>query len=75
MRFKVLLGVVLILLGAALSLFLWDARFHWFQGGPLGLLLIAVGVFEVAEEFLRGRRRPEGPEPGGDEADRGQNRD
>lgn len=57
MRFKILLGIALIVAGAVLSLFFWDSEYYWFRGGPLGLLLIVVGVFDVGEQLWRARGR------------------
>lgn len=57
MRFKISVGMATAVVGAVLSLFFWDLDFGWFQGGPLGVLLVAVGVFEVGEGLWRSRRR------------------
>lgn len=55
MRIKILLGMLLVVAGAVLSIFFWDLEYGWFQGGPLGILLILVGVYEVGEDLWRSR--------------------
>ncbi|WP_017571020.1 hypothetical protein [Nocardiopsis halotolerans] len=57
MRFRILLGVTLVVVGAVLALFFWNTDFFWFRGGPLGVLMLVVGVFEVGEQLWRARRR------------------
>ncbi|WP_080671599.1 hypothetical protein [Salinispora cortesiana] len=56
MAFKLVLGLALVIVGAVLRLFLPDSKLFWFQGGPLGLVLILVGVIDLFEA-LRPRRR------------------
>lgn len=57
MRFTVLLGVVVTATGAVLALFFQDLEFYWFQGGPLGVVLMIVGAFEIGEGAGRAKRR------------------
>lgn len=57
MRIKIFLGLALAVIGATLSIFFWDLEYGWFQGGPLGVLLLLVGLFEVGEELWRSRGR------------------
>lgn len=54
---RIALGVVLVLVGALLALVLPELRFLWFEGRPLGILLVIVGVVEGGEAFLRARRQ------------------
>lgn len=56
MAFKLVLGLALIIVGAVLRLFFPDTELLWFQGGPIGLVLILVGVIDLLEA-LRHRRR------------------
>ncbi|WP_017622805.1 hypothetical protein [Nocardiopsis chromatogenes] len=55
MGFKTIIGLALVAAGAILSIFFWDLEFYWFQGGPLGLLLILIGVLDLGDEFRRSR--------------------
>ncbi|GAA2013078.1 hypothetical protein GCM10009799_46780 [Nocardiopsis rhodophaea] len=55
MRFKLILGLTLIAAGAVLALFFWDFEYRWFQGGPLGLLLILLGVLDLGDEYRRSK--------------------
>ncbi|WP_017539360.1 hypothetical protein [Nocardiopsis halophila] len=55
MSLKALIGLVLVAAGAVSALFFWDLEFLWFQGGPLGVLLILLGVLDLADEFRRSR--------------------
>lgn len=64
MRSKALIGFVLVAAGAVSALFFWDREFLWFQGGPLGVLLIFLGVLDLADEFRRSRGHRSGPLPG-----------
>lgn len=57
MHFRILLGVTLSVVGAVLALFFWNTEFFWFQGGPLGVLMVVVGVFDLVEHIWRARRR------------------
>jgi len=60
-RIKNILGIVLIVVGAVLAAFFWSARFMWFQGGPIGLLFIGLGGFELWESRRpASRARPRG---------------
>ncbi|MDA2814569.1 hypothetical protein O4J56_28255 [Nocardiopsis sp. RSe5-2] len=66
MEFKAVIGLVLVAAGAVLALFFWDREFLWFQGGPLGALLVLLGVLDLADEFRRSRgRESRGPADGG----------
>lgn len=56
MAFKLVLGLALIGGGAVLALLFRDAEMLWFRGGPLGLVLIFLGVIDLFEA-LRPRRR------------------
>lgn len=61
MKFKTVLGLVLIVVGAVLAIFFWDLHIQWFQGGPFGLLLIGLGVWDLIDEVNRSRgRAPKG---------------
>ncbi|WP_036555539.1 hypothetical protein [Nocardiopsis sp. CNT312] len=57
MGFRIGFGAVLVAVGAALALFFWDLGFFWFQCGPLGLVIIAVGLFDVGQALLARRKR------------------
>ncbi|MDH6677450.1 hypothetical protein M2284_001648 [Rhodococcus sp. LBL1] len=46
-RLAAAFGMLLIVAGAALWLFARDAEFFWFRGGPLGVVLVVVGVIDV----------------------------
>ena len=50
------LGVAVIVVGGVLALFFRDMEFLWFRGGPLGVVLVLVGILELAESARRGRR-------------------
>lgn len=39
----------LVALGAVMAVFFWDLRVFWFQGGPLGLFLIVLGLWDLWE--------------------------
>lgn len=52
---KRVLGVSLVGAGAVLAAFFPDLEFIWFRGRPLGIVLIVVGAFELAESLRRGR--------------------
>lgn len=60
MKFKAILGVMLIVAGAVLVLFFWDLRVQWFQGGPVGVLLMTLGVWDLWDGFKpsKGRKKP-----------------
>ena len=51
-------STVLIVVGAVLALFFWDLQVFWFQGGPIGCLLMVLAVFDVWE--LRRATTPKG---------------
>ena len=58
---KLILGLVLVVAGAVLAIFFWELRLAWFQGGPIGLVLIALGVLELWEIQRRKKgHRPQG---------------
>ncbi|QII05242.1 hypothetical protein BH93_07490 [Rhodococcoides fascians A25f] len=40
-------SIVMIVVGAVLALFFWDLRVFWFQGGPLGCVLMVLAVVDV----------------------------
>lgn len=46
--------------GVLLSIFGWDWRWLWFQGGPLGLVLVAVGGAELLVGKVSRRPRADG---------------
>ncbi|MFG2173788.1 hypothetical protein ACGFMO_20870 [Streptomyces niveus] len=52
---KRVLGISLVGAGAVLAAFFPDLEFIWFRGRPLGIVLIVVGAFELAESLRRGR--------------------
>ncbi|WP_433607191.1 hypothetical protein [Prescottella agglutinans] len=47
LRLAAVFGVLLVVAGAALWLFARDTEFFWFRGGPLGVVLVVVGVIDV----------------------------
>lgn len=49
MNFKKILGIGCLVAGGVLAVFFWDLKFKWFQGGPIGLLLIVIGLFDLRE--------------------------
>ncbi|MCX4673503.1 hypothetical protein OG453_43880 [Streptomyces sp. NBC_01381] len=51
MNFKRVLGIVLLAAGAVLTIFFWDLKYEWFQGGPFGSLLLILGAIDLAESF------------------------
>lgn len=63
---RMLVGDALLVAGAVLALAFPDLRFFWFQGRPLGILLIIIGVIDVAENVRRKRTR--GPERSSDDS-------
>lgn len=63
---RMLVGAALLVAGAVLALAFPDLRFFWFQGRPLGILLILIGVIDVAENVRRKRTR--GPERSSDDS-------
>jgi len=56
MNTRYLIGTTLIVAGAVLALLIPDLTFLWFTGRPLGILLIAIGAFELGEKFFHERR-------------------
>lgn len=46
---KKLLGFVSITAGVILTVFCWELSILWFQGGPLGIVLIGLGVLDLWE--------------------------
>ncbi|KIZ19541.1 hypothetical protein [Streptomyces natalensis] len=57
MNFKRILGIALICAGAILAIFFWDLKYQWFKGGPLGVLLLIIGVIDLAESFRSADRK------------------
>ncbi len=57
---KVLGSAALIVVGVCLWVFARDTELLWFRGGPLGVVLVAVGVVDlVGSLWSRDRRRVE----------------
>lgn len=57
---KVLGSAALIVVGVCLWVFARDTEFLWFRGGPLGVVLVTVGVVDlVGSLWSRDRRRVE----------------
>lgn len=50
------LGLVLVVVGLVLALALPDTELGWFRGRPLGVVLVVVGVLDLAESWSRRRR-------------------
>ena len=50
-------SIVLIVVGAVLALFFWDLRVFWFQGGPLGCVLMVLAVVDVWDSRRGADRR------------------
>ncbi|OZF46945.1 hypothetical protein [Rhodococcus sp. 14-1411-2a] len=42
-------SIVMIVVGAVLALFFWDLRFFWFQGGPIGCVLVVLAMVDIRE--------------------------
>ncbi|OZE27860.1 hypothetical protein CH262_07945 [Rhodococcus sp. 05-2255-1e] len=40
-------SVVMIVVGAVLALFLWDQHMFWFQGGPIGCVLMVLAMLDL----------------------------
>ncbi|WP_206486697.1 hypothetical protein [Rhodococcus sp. KRD162] len=40
-------SIAMIVAGAVLALFFWDLRVLWFQGGPIGCLLLVLATVDV----------------------------
>lgn len=60
MTLKTVFGLALIAIGSALAIFFWELHFAWFQGGPIGLVLVALGLIDLwgARPRKGGDRRP-----------------
>lgn len=56
-RFAAGFGVLLVVAGAALWLFARDTEFFWFRGGPLGAVLVVVGVIDIVSALRTDRRK------------------
>ncbi|WP_170981596.1 hypothetical protein [Nocardioides dongxiaopingii] len=52
---QTLLGLALLVAGAVLALGFPEQELGWFRGRPLGLVLAAVGVLDLAEAQWRRR--------------------
>ncbi|MER8221545.1 hypothetical protein ABTZ58_13330 [Streptomyces sp. NPDC094143] len=55
---KRVFGLAAIVAGAVLAVFFPDLEFAWFEGRPLGLILIVLGGIELWESTRR--RKPKG---------------
>ena len=53
--FDYFIGVLLVVVAAALLLFFRDTEFGWFRGQPLGVVLGVLGVLDLVNAT---RRRP-----------------
>ena len=42
-------SIVVIVVGAVLALFFWDQHMFWFQGGPIGCVLVVLAMVDVWE--------------------------
>ncbi|MDZ7918349.1 MAG: hypothetical protein U5N21_02275 [Rhodococcus sp. (in: high G+C Gram-positive bacteria)] len=42
-------SIVMIVAGGVLALFFWDLRVFWFQGGPIGCVLVVLAMVDVWE--------------------------
>ncbi|WP_229054599.1 hypothetical protein [Aeromicrobium sp. Leaf350] len=51
-----LTGTLLVLVGAVLALVFPDAEFAWFTGRPLGVVLVIVGVVDLAQGITERRK-------------------
>ncbi|MDT9595115.1 hypothetical protein RDV89_18655 [Nocardioides zeae] len=47
------IGVALVAAGAVLALGFPDAELGWFEGRPLGIVLVVVGVIDLVEGLWR----------------------
>lgn len=56
-------GIVLVVVGAVLALAFPELRVLWFEGRPLGVVLVVVGTLEAGSTFLRERRAEAGRRP------------
>lgn len=50
-------SIVMIVAGAVLALFFWDLRVFWFQGGPLGCVLMVLAAVDVWDSRRGADRR------------------
>ena len=50
-------SIVLVAAGAVLALFFWDLQVFWFQGGPLGCVLMVLAVVDVWDSRRATERR------------------
>ncbi|OZC73102.1 hypothetical protein CH274_26365 [Rhodococcus sp. 06-418-5] len=46
-------SIVMIVAGAVLALFFWDLQVFWFQGGPIGCVLVVLATVDVWESRRR----------------------
>lgn len=53
LTFDAFIGVVLVVVGAVLLLFYRDAEFGWFRGQPLGVVLVVLGVLDLANALRK----------------------
>lgn len=51
-----LLGPALVVIGAVLAIGFPDLKFIWFEGRPLGILLVILGVWELFDTYRRGQK-------------------
>ncbi|MBY4211611.1 hypothetical protein HQO42_07820 [Rhodococcus fascians] len=42
-------SIVVLVVGAVLALFFWDLHMFWFQGGPIGCVLVVLAMVDVWE--------------------------
>lgn len=57
---RTVVSVALLVAGAVLALLLPDTEFLWFQGRPLGVVLVIVGLIDLGELAWDRRRREVG---------------
>ncbi|MEV4235290.1 MULTISPECIES: hypothetical protein [unclassified Nocardia] len=55
-RLAAVFGLLLLITGAALWLFARDTEFFGFRGGPLGAVLVVVGVIDIVTALRTGRQ-------------------
>ncbi|MBC9718714.1 hypothetical protein H9Y04_39930 [Streptomyces sp. TRM66268-LWL] len=51
------LGAALVVAGLVLVAFFADKEIVWFEGRPLGIVLIVIGVIDIGESVWRGSSR------------------
>ncbi|NEW40583.1 hypothetical protein GV794_26205 [Nocardia cyriacigeorgica] len=56
-RMTGIVGALLVLAGVMLWLFARDTEFLWFRGGPLGIVLIVLGLVDLATMFAKDKER------------------